>query len=228
MRHEACRQLAVFRVGEDCDRKVGRHLVALRERSHHLDAVHGHQLADLLHSKVALASQQMFRGESAGNNEGALVDSIGDTEFLQKFIGRRPIAAFGNSDGDLEMLQWTAAGTGARFALLIHHNDAIREFAYDRTPSIGQPDKALDEANAKGWTCRRYEERLATHLSFRVKGGRRRFGPLENWHQMAKKLVYICTPRQEPEVFHRASISSDSALAHRAQECPSSGKVCRR
>jgi phosphoglycolate phosphatase-like HAD superfamily hydrolase len=71
---------------------------------------------------------------------------------IQKFIGRRPIAAFGNSDGDLEMLQWTAAGTGARFALLVHHNDAIREFAYDRTPSIGQLDKALDEANAKGWT----------------------------------------------------------------------------
>ena len=50
------------------------------------------------------------------------------------------------------MLKWTAAGTRARFALLIHHNDPIREFAYDRTPSIGQLDKALDEANAKGWT----------------------------------------------------------------------------
>jgi hypothetical protein len=60
---------------------------------------------------------------------------------------------------------------GARFALLIHHNDAIREFAYDRTPSIGQLDKALDEANAKGLDSCRYEERLATHLSFRVNGG---------------------------------------------------------
>jgi phosphoglycolate phosphatase-like HAD superfamily hydrolase len=79
-------------------------------------------------------------------------DNIEKPAAIQKFIGRRPIAAFGNSDGDLEMLQWTAAGTGARFALLIHHNDAIREFAYDRTPSIGQLDKALDEANAKGWT----------------------------------------------------------------------------
>jgi phosphoserine phosphatase len=79
-------------------------------------------------------------------------DNVEKPAAIQKFIGRRPIAAFGNSDGDLEMLQWTAAGTGARFALLIHHNDAIREFAYDRTPSIGQLDKALDEANAKGWT----------------------------------------------------------------------------
>jgi hypothetical protein len=79
-------------------------------------------------------------------------DNVEKPAAIQKFIGRRPIAAFGNSDGDLEMLQWTAAGTGARLALLVHHNDAIREFAYDRAPSIGQLDKALDEANAKGWT----------------------------------------------------------------------------
>lgn len=79
-------------------------------------------------------------------------DAVEKPAAIQKFIGRRPIAAFGNSDGDLEMLQWTAAGTGARLALLVHHNDAVREFAYDRNPSIGQLDKALDEANAKGWT----------------------------------------------------------------------------
>jgi phosphoglycolate phosphatase-like HAD superfamily hydrolase len=79
-------------------------------------------------------------------------DNVEKPAAIQKFIGRRPTAAFGNSDGDLEMLQWTAAGTGARLALLVHHNDAVREFAYDRTPSIGQLDKALDEANAKGWT----------------------------------------------------------------------------
>jgi phosphoglycolate phosphatase-like HAD superfamily hydrolase len=79
-------------------------------------------------------------------------DNVEKPAAIQKFIGRRPIAAFGNSDGDLEMLQWTAAGTGARLALLVHHNDAVREFAYDRDPSIGQLDKALDEANAKGWT----------------------------------------------------------------------------
>lgn len=71
---------------------------------------------------------------------------------IQKFIGRRPIAAFGNSDGDLQMLQWTTAGSGARFALLVHHTDAKREWAYDRQSSIGRLDKALDEANAKSWT----------------------------------------------------------------------------
>jgi phosphoglycolate phosphatase-like HAD superfamily hydrolase len=79
-------------------------------------------------------------------------DNVEKPAAIQKFVGRRPIAAFGNSDGDLEMLQWTVAGPGARFALLVHHNDAVREFAYDRIPSIGQLDKALDEANAKGWT----------------------------------------------------------------------------
>jgi phosphoglycolate phosphatase-like HAD superfamily hydrolase len=79
-------------------------------------------------------------------------DGIGKPAAIQKHIGRRPIASFGNSDGDLEMLQWTTAGKGARFALLIHHNDATREWAYDRCSPIGKLDKALDEANAKGWT----------------------------------------------------------------------------
>jgi phosphoserine phosphatase len=71
---------------------------------------------------------------------------------INKFIGRRPIAAFGNSDGDLQMLQWTTAGAGPRFALYVHHTDAEREWAYDRTSSIGRLDKGLDEAKAKGWT----------------------------------------------------------------------------
>jgi phosphoglycolate phosphatase-like HAD superfamily hydrolase len=79
-------------------------------------------------------------------------DNVEKPSAIQKYIGRRPIAAFGNSDGDLEMLQWTTAGKGARFALLVHHNDANREWAYDREPSIGQLDRALDEANAKNWT----------------------------------------------------------------------------
>ena len=65
---------------------------------------------------------------------------------------RRPILAFGNSDGDHQMLQWTAAGSGLRFMGLVHHTDAEREWAYDRTSHIGKLDKALDEANAKGWT----------------------------------------------------------------------------
>jgi len=67
-------------------------------------------------------------------------------------IGRLPIAAFGNSDGDLQMLQWTTAGRGARFALYVHHTDAEREWAYDRDSSIGRLDKGLVEAQAKGWT----------------------------------------------------------------------------
>ena len=67
-------------------------------------------------------------------------------------IGRRPIAAFGNSDGDLQMLQWTTAGPGPRFALYVHHTDAEREWAYDRNSSIGRLDKGLDEARSRGWT----------------------------------------------------------------------------
>jgi len=71
---------------------------------------------------------------------------------IQKFIGRRPIAAFGNSDGDLQMLQWTAAGEGSRFMLLVHHTDAEREWAYDRQSPIGRLDQALNEAQRRGWT----------------------------------------------------------------------------
>ncbi|HSI14550.1 MAG TPA: HAD family hydrolase [Chthoniobacter sp.] len=84
------------------------------------------------------------------------VDLIDDKEGkpigIQSHIGRRPIAAFGNSDGDLQMLQWTVAGSGPRFALLVHHDDAEREWAYDRMSSIGRLDKAWDEAKARGWT----------------------------------------------------------------------------
>jgi hypothetical protein len=60
--------------------------------------------------------------------------------------------AFGNSDGDLQMLQWTTAGSGPRFGLIVHHTDAEREWAYDRHSSIGRLDKALDEAKGHGWT----------------------------------------------------------------------------
>ncbi len=79
-------------------------------------------------------------------------DKDGKPVGIHQQIGRRPIAAFGNSDGDLQMLQWTTAGSGARFALLVHHTDAEREWAYDRASSIGRLDKALDEAQSKGWT----------------------------------------------------------------------------
>ena len=79
-------------------------------------------------------------------------DKEGKPLAIQQYIGRRPIAAFGNSDGDLQMLQWTAAGRGPRFCLFVHHTDAEREWAYDRTSSIGHLDKGLDEAKARGWT----------------------------------------------------------------------------
>jgi haloacid dehalogenase-like hydrolase len=75
-------------------------------------------------------------------------DHVGKPVGINKFIGRRPILAFGNSDGDQQMLEWMAAGRGARFMGLVHHTDAEREWAYDRQSHIGQLDKAL----AKGWT----------------------------------------------------------------------------
>jgi len=79
-------------------------------------------------------------------------DKTGKPIGINQHIGRRPIAAFGNSDGDLQMLQWTAAGSGPRFCLYVHHTDAEREWAYDRKSHIGELDKGLDEAAAKGWT----------------------------------------------------------------------------
>jgi phosphoglycolate phosphatase-like HAD superfamily hydrolase len=79
-------------------------------------------------------------------------DKEGKPAGIQAFIGRRPILAFGNSDGDRQMLQWTAAGSGARFIGLVHHTDGEREWAYDRTSHVGRLDAALDEANARGWT----------------------------------------------------------------------------
>src|SRR5262245_13323797 len=86
----------------------------------------------------------------------AEIDFIDDGEGkpvgIQKFIGRRPILAFGNSDGDHQMLQWTAAGAGPRFMGIVNHTDAEREWAYDRDSHIGKLDKAWDEAVARGWT----------------------------------------------------------------------------
>ncbi len=79
-------------------------------------------------------------------------DAAGKPIGIQKFIGRRPIAAFGNSDGDLEMLQWTDAGRGPHFCLYVHHTDAEREYAYDRTSTVGKLDKGLDQAAQHGWT----------------------------------------------------------------------------
>jgi phosphoserine phosphatase len=79
-------------------------------------------------------------------------DGPGKPVGINRFIGRRPLLAFGNSDGDQQMLEWTAAGSGRRFVGLVHHTDAEREWAYDRASHIGKLDKALDEAIAEHWT----------------------------------------------------------------------------
>jgi phosphoglycolate phosphatase-like HAD superfamily hydrolase len=79
-------------------------------------------------------------------------DKDGKPVGISSHIGRRPIMAFGNSDGDFQMLEWTTAGKDARFGLIVHHTDAAREWAYDRDSHIGQLDKAIDAAAAKGWT----------------------------------------------------------------------------
>jgi hypothetical protein len=76
----------------------------------------------------------------------------GMTSLSTRFIDCRPIFTLGNSDGDLQMLQRTAAGEGVRFAGLVHHTDAEREYAYDRQSKIGKLDKALDEASVRNWT----------------------------------------------------------------------------
>ena len=79
-------------------------------------------------------------------------DKAGKPVAIDRRIGRRPIFAGGNSDGDLQMLQWTTGGTGPRFGLIVHHTDAAREWAYDRDSHIGRLDKALDAAAGNGWT----------------------------------------------------------------------------
>jgi phosphoserine phosphatase len=78
-------------------------------------------------------------------------DKSGKPVGIHKFIGRRPVMAFGNSDGDLEMLQWATAGKGPRFGLIVHHTDAEHEYAYDRDTHFGRLDKALDAAPRNGW-----------------------------------------------------------------------------
>jgi hypothetical protein len=79
-------------------------------------------------------------------------DKVGKPVGINQHIGRRPIAAFGNSDGDLEMLQWTTLAEGLQFGLIVHHTDAEREYAYDRKSEFGHLDKALDAAEINNWT----------------------------------------------------------------------------
>jgi haloacid dehalogenase-like hydrolase len=78
-------------------------------------------------------------------------DGPGKPVGINEYVGRRPIAAFGNSDGDLQMLQWTTMSGGLRFGLIVHHTDAEREYAYDRDTSFGRLDKALNLAPVNKW-----------------------------------------------------------------------------
>lgn len=78
-------------------------------------------------------------------------DGPGKPVGIHRFIGRKPILAFGNSDGDQQMLEWTASGNGARFMGIVHHTDAKREYAYDRNSPVDKLDKAWDEATTRGW-----------------------------------------------------------------------------
>ncbi len=78
-------------------------------------------------------------------------DKEGKPVGIQMNVGKRPIAAFGNSDGDFQMLEWTTSGTGLRFGLIVHHDDDVREWAYDRGSSIGKLERGLDEPSKRGW-----------------------------------------------------------------------------
>lgn len=80
-----------------------------------------------------------------------VVDGPNKPIAIQQSLGRRPVAAFGNSDGDLQMLEWTTSGAGPRLALLVHHTDARREWAYDRSSAVGRLSTALDRARQRGW-----------------------------------------------------------------------------
>jgi phosphoglycolate phosphatase-like HAD superfamily hydrolase len=80
-----------------------------------------------------------------------LDDNVGKPVAIYQFIGRKPILAFGNSDGDLQMLQWTSTNSRPNLSLILHHTDSVREYAYDRESHIGKLDKALDEGQQKGW-----------------------------------------------------------------------------
>ncbi|MBX2964391.1 MAG: haloacid dehalogenase-like hydrolase [Cyclobacteriaceae bacterium] len=93
-------------------------------------------------------------------------DKEGKPVAIYQFIGRKPILAFGNSDGDLQMLQWTSTNSLPNLELILHHTDSVREYAYDRESHIGKLDKALDEGRQKGWVIVDMEKDFKTVFSF--------------------------------------------------------------
>lgn len=98
-----------------------------------------------------------------------LDDGPGKAVGINRFIGRRPYLAFGNSDGDQQMLEWTAAGEGLRFMGLVHHTDAKREYAYDRDSPVGRLDKAWDEAVRRHWTVVNMKDEWKVIYPFEMK-----------------------------------------------------------
>jgi phosphoglycolate phosphatase-like HAD superfamily hydrolase len=144
-----------------------------------LDYLRAHEFKTFIVSGGGVDFLRVFAEQAYGIPPEQVVGTMGDTEFeirdgnpvlikqpginfvddkegkpvgIARFIGRRPVFAFGNSDGDLQMLQYTAGGDGARFMGYVHHDDAEREWAYDRDSHIGRLDKGLDEATERGWT----------------------------------------------------------------------------
>ena len=144
-----------------------------------LDYLRANEFKTFIVSGGGVDFLRVFAEQAYGIPPEQVVGSMGDTEFeirdgkpvlikqpginfvddkegkpvgIARFIGRRPVFAFGNSDGDLQMLQYTAGGDGARFMGYVHHDDAEREWAYDRDSHVGRLDKGLDEAREKGWT----------------------------------------------------------------------------
>jgi hypothetical protein len=108
-----------------------------------------------------IGSRQKLAFEVKGNGSEVVMlpqfdfnnDKDGKPLSIEAFIGRRPIAAFGNSDGDFQMLQWTTTTTpGLRLGMIVHHDDAVREYAYDRDSSIGRLAEGLDRHQAMGWS----------------------------------------------------------------------------
>lgn len=117
------------------------------------EAVYGIPPEQVIGSSIK-TSYQVIDGQPELIREASIDfmdDKAGKPVGINQYIGRRPIAAFGNSDGDLQMLQWTTAGKGKRLGLLVHHTDDKREWAYDRKSAFGTLDKALDLAKSQGW-----------------------------------------------------------------------------
>ena len=118
------------------------------------ESVYGIPPEQVIGTRLALTYRDTAHGPVLEQQPSieALVDGPGKAVAIEQIIGRRPLAAFGNSDGDQQMLSWTMAGHGPRFALLVHHTDAKREWAYDRNSPVGRLDRALDQAQHEGWT----------------------------------------------------------------------------